>query len=162
MSAPVLGLLCLLLLLKLGLCKEFNLILLCLETEDFHLHHLHLEALGLLNVYARSEWQGRGIYLRGGALLVGEPGAVYTRSERTLVNSVGNVDVLRFSVVVRFLITRLRGETGEGEGCTRGSGVRDVGGGTNAAGAKTSKEGSTVVLLRYGHLGGSEGRERSI
>ena len=78
--APVLSLLdllLLLLLLKLGLSEKFNLILLCLvngtmdqqigkyigrrketdlETKDFHLHHLHLEALGLLNVYARGEW----------------------------------------------------------------------------------------------------------
>lgn len=52
---PVLGLLGLLLLLELGLRKEFNLILLSLKTEDFHLHHLHLEALSLLNVHARGE-----------------------------------------------------------------------------------------------------------
>jgi hypothetical protein len=45
-SAPVLGLLgrllLLLLLLKLGLSEKFNLVLLRLKTEDFHLHHLHL------------------------------------------------------------------------------------------------------------------------
>jgi hypothetical protein len=46
-SAPVLGLLgllllLLLLLLKLSLSEKFDLVLLRLKTEDFHLHHLHL------------------------------------------------------------------------------------------------------------------------
>jgi hypothetical protein len=56
-GAPVLSLLdlLLLLLLELGLSEKFNLILLCLETKDFHLHHLHLETLGLLNVYTWGE-----------------------------------------------------------------------------------------------------------
>jgi hypothetical protein len=64
-SAPVLGLLgllgllllvlLLLLLLKLCLSENLDLILLRLKTEDFHLHHLHLQVLSLLDVYVWAE-----------------------------------------------------------------------------------------------------------
>ena len=92
-----------------------------------------------------------------------EPGAIYARGERTLVGAVRNVDVLGFRVVVEFLINRLfagvGGKTGEIEGSTWSGGVGHVGGsGTDTAGAKTSEERSTVVLLRYGHRKGI-GRE---
>lgn len=77
------------------------------------------------------------------------------------MGAVRDVDVLGFRVVVEFLINRLfagvGGKTGETEGSTRSGGVGHVGGsGTDAAGAKTSEEGSTVVLLRYGHREGIE------
>jgi len=77
------------------------------------------------------------------------------------VDPVRNVDVLDFRVVVEFLIDRLvagvGGKTGDIEGGTWSGGVGHVGGsGTNAAGAKASEEGSTVVLLRYGHREGAK------
>jgi len=79
------------------------------------------------------------------------------------VGAVRNVDVLGFRVVVEFLINRLfagvGGKTGEIEGSTWSGGVGHVGGsGTDTTGTKTSEEGSTVVLLRYGHRKGI-GRE---
>jgi hypothetical protein len=73
-------LLLLLLLLKLGLSEKFDLILLrLLEAEDFHLHHLHLQTLSRLNVYAWTERHSVGVDLVGRALLVGKPGAVHSR-----------------------------------------------------------------------------------
>ena len=77
------------------------------------------------------------------------------------MNTVRNVDVLSFRVVVEFFINRLfagvGGETGDIKGSTRSGGVGDVGGsGTDTASAKTREEGSTVVLLRYGHRKGIE------
>lgn len=147
---PVLSLLGLLLLLELSLCKEFNLILLSLKAEDFHLHHLHLEALSLLNVYARGEWQSCGVYLRGSALLVGEPGTIDSGGKGGLVESALNVDVLGFRVVPRFLI--VGGKTREIESCTGGGSVGNVGrSGANTAGTKASEEGGTVVLVGNSH-----------
>jgi hypothetical protein len=132
-----------------------------LETEDFHLHHLNLQTLGLLNVHARGERRSSRIYLRRSALLIGKPSAVHSRSEKTVVHYVGNVDVLRFRVVLGLFI--VRGKTGEAESSARGGGVGDVGGiGANTAGAKTSEEGSTVVLVRYGHSVRDRKVERSI
>ena len=79
------------------------------------------------------------------------------------MGAVRNIDVLSFRVVVEFFINRLfagvGGKTGEVEGGTRSGGVGHVGGSrADTAGAKTSEEGSTVVLVRYGHLKGI-GRE---
>jgi hypothetical protein len=73
-----------------------------------------------------------------------------------LVDAVRKVDVLGFRVVVEFFVNRLfagvRSVTGEIEGSTRSGGVWHVGGsGADTAGAKTSEERSTVVLVRYGH-----------
>lgn len=118
-----------------------------------------------MNVYARSEGWSVRVYLGGTALLVEEPGAIHSRGDRTLANSVWNVYVLGFRVVLRLFI--VGGETGKVESCARSGSVGNVGGGgTNAAGAKTSEEGSTVVLLRYGHLEGigreSEGLSRKV
>lgn len=117
-----------------------------------------------MNVYAWTEGESSRIDLGGRTLLVGESGAIYGRGEWTLVDSVGNVEVLDFGAVVELLLNRLvtgvGGKTGEVEGSTRGGCVRHVGGsGANTAGAKASEEGSTVVLLRYGHRKGI-GRER--
>ena len=132
-----------------------------LKTEDFHLHHLNLQVLSLLNVYARGEGWSVWIYLRGRALLVGEPCAVYGRSDGTLVGSVGDVDVLGLRVVLGFFV--VGGEAGKVESSARGGGVRNVSGaGANAAGAKTSEEGGTVVLVRYSHLGEIGRVERSV
>lgn len=85
------------------------------------------------------------------ALLVGEPIAIHSRSKRGLVNVAGDVHVLRLRVVAGVFIAG--GETREIESGTRCGGVGDVGGsGADAACAKASEEGSTVVLMRYGHL----------
>ena len=134
-----------------------------LEAEDFHLHHLHLQALSRLNVYAWTEGYSVGIDLGGRALLVGKPGAVHSRSEGTLVGPVRNEDVLSLEVVVEFfvnwLVAGVGGKTGDVEGSAWGGGVGHIGGsGADAAGAKTREEGSAVVLLGDGHLKGI-GRE---
>ena len=78
------------------------------------------------------------------------------------MDAVRNVNVLDFRIVVEFFIHRLfagvGSKTGDIEGSTRSGGVGHVGGiGADTAGAKTSEEGSTVVLLRYGHRRGIEG-----
>jgi len=70
-----------------------------------------------------------------------------------------------FGVIVEFFIDRLvagvGSKTGDVEGSTWSGGVGHVGGsGTDTAGAKTSEEGSTVVLLRYGHR--EEAKEGSV
>ena len=74
---------------------------------------------------------------------------------------VGNVDVLNFRSIVEFFTNRLvaeGGKTREVEGCARSGGVGHIGGsGADTAGAKTGKEGSTVVLLGESHLEGSGG-----
>ena len=170
----------LLLLFKLSLGEKFGLVLLCLinggvnrlgstlgsereadlKTEDFHLHHLNLQVLSLLNICAGGErWSG-GIYLGGSALLIGESIAVYSRSAGTVAESVWNVEVLGFLNVLMFLI--VGSKPGEVESSARSGGVGNVGGiGANTACAKSSEERSTVVLVRYGHLGGI-GRESDL
>jgi hypothetical protein len=74
------------------------------------------------------------------------------------VGSVGNVEVLCFRVIVELIINRLvagEGEMGDIEGgAWSGSVGQTGGGGADTAGAKTSEEGSTVVLLGDGHLEG--------
>jgi len=124
-----------------------------LKTKNFHLHHLHLQVL--LNVYAWGEGEGGRVDLGGSTLLVGEPSAINSRGDWTLVDSVGNVNVLDLGVVVKveFLLNRLVAgvgcKTGEIEGSTRSSCVGHVGGsGADTAGAKAREEGSAVVLLR--------------
>jgi len=129
-----------------------------LEAEDFHLHHLHLQTLTLLNVYAWTEGYSVGIDL-GRGLLVGKPGAVHSGSEGTLVGPVRDEDVLSLRVVVEFFINWLvageGGKAGDVEGSAWGGGVGHIGGsGADAAGAKTREEGSAVVLLGDGHLEG--------
>jgi hypothetical protein len=149
---PVASLLGLLVLLKLGLSEKFGLILLCLKTEDFHLHHLNLQVLSLLNIYARGEGLSGRVYLGSSALLIGESGTVYSGGDRTMVASVRNVDVLGFRVVLGFLV--VRGKTGEVESSPGSGGVGNVGGtGADTARAEASEEGSTVCLVRNGHLG---------
>ena len=134
-----------------------------LKTEYFHLHHLHLQTLSLVNVYVWVEGRGVRVDLRGSALLVGKPG-VYSRGDGTLVDRIGKIEVLGLRVVVEFFIDRLVAgvgrKTGDIKGGAWGGGVGHVGGsGADTAGAKSSEEGSTVVLLGDGHLGrGSGGR----
>ena len=173
----------LLLLLKLGLSKKFDLILLRLlnvtidrsdgtnrgingranlEAEDFHLHHLHLQTLSRLNVYTWTEGKSVGVDLGGRALLVRKPGAVDSGSGGTLVSPVRNEDVLDLRVVVELfinlLVAREGGKTGDVEGGAWSGGVGHIGGsGADAAGAKTGEEGGAVVLLGDGHLEGELG-----
>lgn len=91
--------------------------------------------------------------------MIGESG-VYSRSEGTVVVSGRNVDVLGFRVVLGFFI--VRGKTGKVESSARSGGVGNVGRTrTDTAGAKSSEEGSTVVLVRYSHMGGI-GRESDL
>ena len=105
-----------------------------------------------MNVYAGAEGESVGVDLRGSALLVGEPSAVYSRGKGALVGPAGSVDVLSFRIIVVFfidlLVAGVGGETGDVEGSTWSGGVGHVGGsGADTAGAKTSEEGSTVALL---------------
>ena len=126
-----------------------------LKTEDFHLHHLHLEALSLLNVYAWGERQSRRVNLGRGTLLVGETRAIHSGGRRALVKVVRGVEFLRFRNVVRLLIAGLRGKTGEVESSTRSCSMRNAGRvGANTAGAQASEERRAGVLLRYGHREG--------
>lgn len=79
------------------------------------------------------------------------------------MGAVRNIDILGFRAVIEFFIDLLvageGGKTGDVEGSAWSGGVGHVGGsGADTAGAETSKEGSTVVLLRDGHLEGI-GRE---
>lgn len=74
------------------------------------------------------------------------------------MDSGGNVDILGFRVVVEFsanrLLARVGGKAGGVEGSTWSGGVGHVdGSGSDTTGAEASEEGSTIVLLRYGHLG---------
>jgi hypothetical protein len=74
------------------------------------------------------------------------------------VDSARSVDILGFRAVVEFSANRLLagvgGKTGDVEGSTWGGGVGHVdGSGSDTTGAEASEEGSTIVLLRYGHLG---------
>lgn len=109
-----------------------------LKTKDFHLHHLNLCVLSLLHIYTRGEGWSGGVYLGGSALLIGEPGSVHGRSDRTVVNSVVEVDVLGVRVVFGFFI--VGDKTREVESSARSGSVGNVGGtGANTAGAKASE-----------------------
>jgi hypothetical protein len=142
--------------------KKLRLVLLrlnSLHSDEFQLHHLHLQGLGLnmIGLAGQSGTEGGHVGVNG--LLLLQEAIVGTVDccghGHSPVASTIHKHIL--SIVGFFIFLgedgglEARGNTRDIESCTWGSGVRNIGSRANTAGAETREQRSAVGIS--GHLG---------